>query len=118
MQTLGGRGFADLYISPPECTVLEATRDGKDLTQHLNRFLDEAKYGPLLQTGMVKQHAVIDFRSPGSCTPRMEDECLYNVMFQPTFAEAVIYHMGEQQSVRVAGRADNATLMALASALQ
>ena len=118
MQTLGGRGFADLYISPPESTVLEATRDGKDMTQHLNRFLDPRKYEPLLQSGAVKQHAVIDFRSPGSATPRMQDQHLYNVVFRPAFREAVIYHMGEQQPVRVAGRADDATRLALAAALQ
>ena len=98
--------------------MLEATRDGKDMTQHLNRFLDPRKYEPLLQNGGVKQHAVIDFRSPGCATPRMQNQHLYNVVFRPAFAEAVIYHMGGQQLVRVAGRADDATRSALAAALQ
>ena len=118
MQTLGGRGFADLYISPPESMVLEATRDGKDMTQHLDRFLDPRKYEPLLQSGGVKQHAVIDFCSPGSATPRMQGQHLYSVVFQPGYEEAVIYHMGGQQLVRIAGRADDATRSALAAALQ
>ena len=118
LQTRCGRGFADLYISPPESLVLEATRDGEDLTQNLNRFLDPRKYEPLLQSGAVKQHAVIDFRSPSSAAPRVQDQHLYNVVFRPAFAEAVIYHMGEQQIVQVAGRADNATWLALAAALQ
>ena len=118
LQAHGGRQFADLYISPPESMLLEATRDGKDLTQHLNRFLDPRKYGPLLQSGAVKQHAVIDFCSPGSAAPRVQDQHLYNVVFRPAFAEAVIYHMGEQQTVQVAGRADDATQSALTAALQ
>ena len=118
MQTPGGRGFADLYISPPEPTVLEATRDGKDMTQHLDRFLDPRKYNPLLQSGAVKQHAVIDFCSPASATPRMQDHHLYSVVFQSSFAEAVDNHMGGQRLVRVVGRADDATRLALAAALR
>ena len=98
--------------------MLEATRDGKDVTQHLNRFLDPRKYEPLLQSGGVKQHAVIDFCSPGSATPRMQGQHLYSVVFQPGFEEAVVHHMGEQQLVQVAGRANNATRSALATALQ
>ena len=117
-QALGERGFADLYISPPECMVLEATRDGKDMSQHLDRFLDPRKYEPLLQSGGVKQHAVIDFCSPGSATPRMQGQHLYSVVFQPGHEGAVIYHMGGQQLVRIAGRADDATRSALAAALQ
>ena len=118
MQTLGGRGFADLYISEPECIVLEATRDGKDMTEHLNGFLDPHKYQPLLATGGVKQHAVVDFRSPGSADPRMEDEHLYNVLFSADFSTAVVCHMGERQQVVVAGAADVATWQAFAAAVQ
>ncbi len=117
-QALGGRGFADLYISPPECMVLEATRDGKDMSQHLHRFLDPRKYESILQSGGLKQHAVIDFCSPGSATPRMQGQHLYSVVLQPAYEEAVIYHMGGQQPVRIAGRADDATRSALATALQ
>jgi hypothetical protein len=118
MQTLGGRGFADLYISEPECIVLEATRDGKDMTEHLNGFLDAHKYQPLLATGGVKQHAVVDFRSPGSADPRMEDEHLYNVRVSADFSTAVVCHMGERQQVVVAGAADVATWQAFAAAVQ
>ena len=115
MQTLGGRGFADLYISEPECVVLEATRDGKDMTGHLNRFLDPQKYEPLLRSGAVKQHAVVDFCSPKSAKPRMKNEHLYTVIFNAGFAEAVIHHMGDERLVKVAGRADHATLNAFAA---
>ena len=118
MQTLGSRGFADLYISPPESMVLEATRDGKGMTQHLDRFLDPRKYEPLLQSGAVKQHAVIDFCSTGRATPRMQGQHLYSMVFQPGFEAAVIHHMGGQQLVRIAGRVDDATQSALAAALQ
>ncbi|EIE18315.1 hypothetical protein COCSUDRAFT_68290 [Coccomyxa subellipsoidea C-169] len=117
-RTLGGRGFADLYISEPECIVLEATRDGKDMTKHLNRFLDPQKYQPLLEIGGVKLHAVVDFRSPGSANPRMQDEHLYNVLFSDDFSEAVICHMGARQQVVVAGAADEATRQAFAAAVQ
>lgn len=72
-QTCGGRGFADMFIAKPECIVLEATRDGKDLNEHLGRFLDPQKYEPLLSIGGVKQHAVVDFRSPGSARPRLQN---------------------------------------------
>ena len=117
-QAFGSRGFADPYISPPESMVLEATRDGKDMTQHLHRFLDPRKYEPLLQIGGVKQHAVLNFCSPSSATPTMQGQYLYSVVFQPGLEEAVIYHMGEQQPVQIAGRADDATRAALAAALQ
>lgn len=118
MQTLGGHGFADLYISEPECIVLEATLDGKDMTKHLHRFLDPHKYQPLLETGGVKQHAVVDFRSPGSANPRMKAEHLYNVLFSADFSKAVVCHMGERQQVVVAGAADEATRQAFAAAVQ
>ncbi|KAK9818173.1 hypothetical protein WJX72_008225 [[Myrmecia] bisecta] len=117
-RTLGGRGFADFYISEPECIVLEATRDGKDMTKHLNRLLDPHKYQPLLENGGVKQHAVVDFRSPGSPNPRMTHDHLYNVLFSADFSEAVVCHMGERQRVVVAGAADEATRQAFAAAVQ
>lgn len=117
MQTRGGRGFADMFIAEPECIVLEATRDGKDLGSNLNRFLDPQKYEPLLRVGGVKQHAVVDFRSPSSAKPQLQNQHLYNVVFGPDFTEAVINHVGEQQSVKIAGRADDATLQAFAAAV-
>lgn len=117
MQALNGRGFADVCISMPEATVLEATCNSMDIDECFNCFLNAWKYEALLETGGIKQHAVIVFLSPGSAIPTFQSQHLYHVLFQPAYEDAVIYHMGKQHPVRVAGKAHSATQMAHAAAL-
>ncbi len=99
--------------------MLEATCDGKDLKEHLGRFLDPAKYKPMFDNGLVKQHAVLDFRSPGArqAQPRKTDEHLWSVVFVDGFGEAWVHHMGGCFHVWVKGNADEATRQALSATL-
>jgi len=95
LQALGGYGFAGFYLPPPDGLVLEATRDGKDISGHLNRFLDPEKYLPLYNSGAVKKHAVVDFRSPATphahqAQPCIPAEELFTVLLSGDFSVAQV----------------------------
>ena len=117
MQALGGRGYLDFYISDPYFVGLEITRESSALNEHLGRFMNTSKYKPMLDSGAIQDHAVVDFRSPPQAgvpvRPRLEDQFLYTVQFLPGFTEARIWHRGASHEVHVHGRGSSDYLSAL-----
>ena len=111
MQALGGGGFADFYIGRPMATLLEVARDGKKVEEHLGRFKENRKYKPMVESEHVRQYAVVDFRSWSKyppappAAPTIRDPALWTVLFSQDFTRATIIHMGQQEEVRLNGRA-------------
>ena len=84
----------DFFISDPYCVGLELTREGSNITEHLGRFLDPDKYGPMLENGSVQKHAVVDFRTRGDGNRFKKDPHLYTVLFKQNFTQATIWNQG------------------------
>ena len=105
MQSLGGHGYVDFYISLPLGILLEVTREGLEVPEHLGRFLDPKKYGPLVNSEKVTEYAVVDFRCPNNddlaLEPDFAHEHLYTVVFLPDYKEAVIHHMHTKKTVKL-----------------
>ena len=124
LQAFGAGGMVDFFLPEPLSMALELTRDGSRLSEHIARFLDAGKYGPLLQCGAVTQHAVVDLRSPPAsrtaASPRRQDAHLYTVLFRDDFHSAELWHEGEMiggQPLHVCGMAGAQTVSSLESLL-
>ena len=97
LQELGSTGMVDLF-TPALGLALEVTRGGKGIREHLGRFLDDGKYTPLMRANIIREHAIVDLRSPSTSTaqqavPKVKQPHLYTVLFSDDFKEAVIHHM-------------------------
>jgi hypothetical protein len=111
-QALGGQGFVDFYLSEPLRAALEITRDGRGITDHLQRFLQPDKYQPMLDCGAVTQYAVVDIRSPSTehttqAQPRLQHANLYTVLVDQGFRSAKLFHGGDEPvTLTIKGNAD------------
>jgi hypothetical protein len=112
----------DFYLSEPLRAALEITRDGRGITDHLQRFLQPDKYQPMLDCGAVTQYAVVDIRSPSTAhttqaQPRLQHANLYTVLVDAGFGSAKLFHGGDAQvTLTIKGTADAESLSFLQEA--
>ena len=57
----GASGFVDFFINGTLNWAVEILREGLDMKEHAERFMENGKYAPMLK--YTKQWAMIDFRS-------------------------------------------------------
>lgn len=124
LQAFGAGGYLDFLLPQPYSMALELTRDGRAFPEHMERFIDDGKYAPLYECGIITQHAIIDLRSPDQqqsiVSPRLKDANLYTVLFSDTFDTANVFCNGArmgQDVLHVRGRAGEETIMSLRSLL-
>jgi len=61
-KTFRSRGMVDLFINDKFRFAIELLREGDRMKEHRDRFQPRGQYGFLVQKGIFKQWAVIDFR--------------------------------------------------------
>ena len=103
LQEFGIAGMVD-FVTPARGLALEVTRDGKGIREHSARFLNAGRYTPLIKTNIVREHAIVDLRSPSTSTaqqaaPKVNQPHLYTVLFGGDFKEAEIHHMNSKQCI-------------------
>ena len=100
--------------------ALEVTQEGFRIDDCLQRFLDPEQYGPMLASGALKDHAVVDFWRPstsGAAAGAQRTQAhLYTVQFEEGFTRATIWHEGQSRDVRVAGTATDRFRTVIAAA--
>ena len=110
LQEFGVAGMVD-FFTPALGLALEVARDGRGIREHSARFLDDGRYAPLMRAGIIRDHAVVDLRSPATSTaqqaaPKVQLPHLYTVLFSDDFKKAAIHHMNRPVvSTVVAGNA-------------
>ena len=109
LQGLGIAGMVDFFTAT-RGLALEVTRDGRGIREHSARFLNDGRYTPLMEANIIREHAIIDLRSPSTRTarqavPRVAHPHLYTVLFSGNFKEAEIYHMNSMKCIKVLGNA-------------
>lgn len=125
----GAKTYLTVCIVCPYSLGLEVTREGFDLGNPVERFLDAKLCEALLRYGGVKQHAVVDLRSPPllppgftpatSAPPHLQGPHLYTVQFLADYREVEIWHQGQRVAgVSVNGRASPETFEALEAGLR
>eukprot|EP00611_Tribonema_gayanum_P029011 TRINITY_DN7647_c0_g1_i2.p1 TRINITY_DN7647_c0_g1~~TRINITY_DN7647_c0_g1_i2.p1 ORF type:complete len:236 (+),score=47.46 TRINITY_DN7647_c0_g1_i2:835-1542(+) len=93
-QTLAANGCVDFFLPASYKAAVELTRDGHNLTQHLQRFRETSKYKPMFDGGVAESFAILDMRSPGQSPPQFRDEHLWTVLMDADFQSATVYHGG------------------------
>ena len=109
LQELGIAGMVD-FFTPTRGLALEVTRDGRGIREHSERFLNAGRYTPLMETNIIREHAIVDLRSPSThsarqAVPRVAQPHLYTVLFSGDFKEAEIHHMNSRKCIKVLGNA-------------
>ena len=109
LQELGIAGMVD-FFTPALGLALEVTRDGRGIREHSARFLDDGRYTPLMRANIIKDHAIVDLRSPSTSTaqqpaPKVKQPYLYTVLFSDNFKKAEIHHMNSRKCINVVGNA-------------
>ncbi len=90
--------------------ALEVTWDGRGLREHPARFLNGGRYTPLMQATIIKDHAIVELRSPSTTSAqqagsKLAQPHLYTVLFSKEFKKAEICHMNSRKSIVVGGDA-------------
>lgn len=110
---------ADVDATYPSGMALEIIRDGRDISNHLERFSNPDKYQPLLACGAVQQWAVVDFRCPGLGLPLTRHSNLISVQFTAAFERARVTRNGRLlQEVVLQGSCEESLRAALLSVPQ
>ena len=97
LQDVGIAGMVD-FFTPAHGLALEVTRDGRGIREHSARFWHDGRYTLLMQAGLIRDHAIVDLRSPETSTaqqaaPKGQLPHLYTVLFSDDFKKAEIHHM-------------------------
>ena len=99
------------FFTPARGLALEVTRDVMGIREHSARFLNAGRYTPLMETSIIREHAIVDLRIPSTHTahqaaPRVAQPHLYTVLFSGDFKTAKIHHMNSKpKCINVLGNA-------------
>ena len=109
LQELGIAGIV-VFFTPALGLALEVSREGRGIREHSARFLDDGKYTPLMRANIIRDHAIVDLRSPSTSTaqqpaPRVKQPHLYTVLFSDNFKEADMHHMNSRKCIHIVGNA-------------
>ena len=98
------------FFMPGLGLALEVTWDGRGLGEHPAHFLNGGRYTPLMEATIIKDHAIVELRSPSTTSAQQAGSKLAQphrstVLFSKEFKKAEICHVNSRKSIGVGGDA-------------